>query len=172
MVANTATSYENGVHAKADETQYLTFQLAGEFYGVDILKVQEIRGWTPATVIPNAPAYVKGVINLRGSIVPVIDLRLRLNMPTAEYTDATVVIILSVAREGHQQTVGLVVDSVSDVLNIADGEIRAVPKINELEQAQYLAGIASQDEELVLVLDANLLFDNSELDMLDRTTAN
>ena len=172
MVANSAASYENGVHAEADETQYLTFQLAGEFYGVDILKVQEIRGWTPATVIPNAPAYVKGVINLRGSIVPVIDLRQRLQMPAAEYTDATVVIILSVARDGHQQTVGLVVDSVSDVLNIADGEIREVPKINELEQAQYLAGIASQQEELVLVLDANLLFENSELDMLNRTTAN
>jgi len=171
MVANTAASYENGVHANADETQYLTFQLAGEFYGVDILKVQEIRGWTPATVIPNAPAYIKGVINLRGSIVPVIDLRLRLQMPSAEYTDATVVIILALASEGRQQTVGLVVDSVSDVLNIADGEIRAVPRINELEQAQYLAGIASNDESLVLVLDANLLFDNSELDMLNRTAA-
>jgi purine-binding chemotaxis protein CheW len=172
MVANTAVSYENGVHAEADETQYLTFQLGGEFYGVDILKVQEIRGWTPATVIPNAPAYIKGVINLRGSIVPVIDLRLRLQMPVAEYTDATVVIILSVQREGHEQTVGLVVDSVSDVLNIADGEIREVPKINELDQAQFLGGIASHDEGLVLVLDANLLFDNSELDLINRTVAN
>ena len=172
MVANISASYKDGVHAEADEKQYLTFQLAGEFYGVDILKVQEIRGWTPATVIPNAPAYIKGVINLRGSIVPVIDLRLRLQMPVAEYTDATVVIILSIEREGLQQIVGLVVDSVSDVLNIADGEVRAVPKINELEQAQYLAGIASQEEELVLVLDANLLFDKSELDLLDRTTAN
>jgi len=171
MVANTAIDYGNSVLAKADETQYLTFQLAEEFYGVDILKVQEIRGWTPATVIPNAPPSIKGVINLRGSIVPVIDLRLRLHMPSAEYTEATVVIILAIAREGHQQTVGLVVDSVSDVLNIAEGEIRAVPKIKELEQAQYLAGIASNEEELVLILDADLLFDNSELELLDRTTA-
>ena len=171
MVANTATIYENGVHANAGETQYLTFELAGEFYGIDILKVQEIRGWTPATVIPNAPPSIKGVINLRGSVVPVIDLRLRLQIQAAEYTDATVVIILAIEREGRQQTVGLVVDSVSDVMNIADEEIRAVPNINELARAQYLAGIASHDEALVLVLDANQLFDNSDLELLHRATA-
>jgi purine-binding chemotaxis protein CheW len=166
MAENTAISYENSVHANEDETQYLTFQLAGEQYGVDILKVQEIRGTTAATVIPNAPSYVRGVINLRGSIVPIVDLRRRLDMPEAEYAEASVVVIMMVERNDQNQLVGLVVDGVSDVLNIAREDVRPVPRIGELEKEEYLAGIARLDDELVLILDTALLFSDSELEAL------
>ena len=166
MIANTAINYESSVHANADETQYLTFQLAGEQYGVDILKVQEIRGQAEATAIPNAPQYVRGVINLRGSIVPIVDLRSRLNLPAAESVVAPVVVIMTIERDGNSQLVGLVVDGVSDVLNILNVDIRPVPLLGELEHEKYLTGIARSNDELVLILDTGLLFEESELDAL------
>jgi len=168
MVANTAINYESSVHANADETQYLTFQLAGERYGVDILKVQEIRGHAGVTVIPNAPEYVKGVINLRGSIVPIVDLRSRLNMPVAEFFDAPVVIIMTIERSGRTQQVGFVVDGVSDVMNIRNDDVRPVPQLGEFEHAKYLAGIARSKDELVLIVDTTLLFADSELEALNQ----
>lgn len=168
MVANTAIKYEHNVHANEDETQYLTFQLAGEQYGVDILKVQEIRGGAAATVIPNAPSYVKGVINLRGSIVPIVDLRRRLDMPEAEHSEAPVVVIMMIERNGHSQLIGLIVDGVSDVLNIASEDVRPVPRIGELEREEYVAGIASLGDELVLILDTALLFADAELEAMNQ----
>ena len=167
MNMNTARKVENGVLASADETQFLTFQLAGEQFGVNILEVQEIRGWTPATVIPNAPAYVRGVINLRGAIVPVIDMRVRLNMPEAEYTESSVVVVMVVQRAGIEQTVGFVVDSVSDVLNIPNDDVRPVPQMNELEHSRYLMGIAARNDELILLLDVSLIFNSTELSRLE-----
>lgn len=169
MVANTAISYENSVHANADETQYLTFQLAGEQYGVDILKVQEIRGHAEATTIPSAPGYVKGVINLRGSIVPIVDLRSRLNLPSSDAVDAPVAIIMTIERSGNNQLVGFVVDGVSDVLNIMNDNVRPVPHLGELEHDKYLTGIARSNDELVLILDTGLLFADSELDALGQS---
>lgn len=166
MVANTAINYENSVHADADETQYLTFQLAGEQYGVDILKVQEIRGHAAATVIPNAPDYVKGVINLRGSIVPIVDLRSRLNMRAAESADTPVAIIMMIERNRSSQLVGFIVDGVSDVLNIQNDDVRPVPQLGELEHDRYLTGIARSNDELVMILDTSLLFADSELHAL------
>jgi len=166
--ANTAIDYEHSVHANADETQYLTFQLAGEQYGVDILKVQEIRGNAAATAIPNAPEYVKGVVNLRGSIVPIVDLRSRLNMPAASSVDAQVVIIMMIERNGGSQLVGFVVDGVSDVLNIQNDDVRPVPHLGELEHNKYLTGIARSSDALVMILDTGLLFAESELNALSQ----
>ena len=172
MQANTAVKEKSAVHAEANETQYLTFELAGEQFGVDILEVQEIRGWSPVTVIPNAPVYVKGVTNLRGTIVPVIDMRIRLSLPEAEYTDSSVVIVMSLEVDGVQRTAGFVVDSVSDVLNIANTDVRAVPQMSELEHSKYLTGIAARGDELVLILDASLIFSQAELTRLDNLEAN
>src|SRR5882672_7883397 len=110
--------------AAADKQQFLSFQLGAEEYGIDILRVQEIRAYEKATRMPNTPAYIKGVINLRGVIVPVIDLRMKFGLDSAEYNEMTVVVVLNLAH----RTVGIVVDSVSDVLALAAGDIRPAPE--------------------------------------------
>ena len=113
--------------AVAEGLQYLTFSLAGEEYGIDILKVQEIRGWAPVTKVPNAPAFVRGVMNLRGAIVPVIDLRLRFGLEAIEYTKTTVVIVVMVQGATGNRVIGAVVDGVSDVLNLQAADIQPAP---------------------------------------------
>src|SRR5512143_2311417 len=123
--------------AATDGTQYLTFALGEEEYGVAILNVQEIRGYSPATPIPNTPAYVKGVMNLRGTIVPVIDLRLRLGMPAAEYGPFTVIIVMAVGRK----VVGAIVDAVSDVLAFADADVQPAPTFGTEVDVRFVAGI-------------------------------
>src|SRR5215467_11833517 len=109
--------------AGADRQEFLTFALGQEAYGIEILKVQEIRGYEAVTTIPNAPSYLKGVINLRGTIVPIVDLRIKLNFSNVEYTKFTVVIILNVAN----RVIGVVVDSVSDVLALTTEQIKPAP---------------------------------------------
>ena len=113
--------------SSADVDQYLTFMLNGEEYGVDILRVQEIKGWIPTTKIPNTPDYIRGVMNLRGAIVPIIDLRQRFAMPAIDYTATTVVIVLKVHNAGAERTIGFVVDAVSDVYNVSPDQFRAAP---------------------------------------------
>jgi len=109
--------------------QFLTFQLAGEAYGVEILKVQEIRGWEAVRVIPNTPAFVKGVLNLRGSVVPIIDLRERFSLEHFDYSPKTVVIVLCVEHGANQFVMGIVADAVSDVLDINLEDIKKSPKL-------------------------------------------
>lgn len=165
MKANTVIDNRDGALADADENQYLSFRLAGEQYGVDILKVQEIKGQGMVTVIPNVPSYVKGVINLRGSIVPIINLRARLNLPL-ESDAEEVIIIMSLERGGRSQMVGFIVDAVSDVLNIPVENVRPVPQISSTAEREYLSGIAQHNGNLVLVMDADLMFADSELEEL------
>ncbi len=131
------TAFAEDVAARAQE--YLTFKLGSEEYGIDILKVQEIRGYDTVTRIANAPAFIKGVINLRGVIVPIVDLRVKFNLGDARYDSFTVVIILNVAN----RVVGAVVDSVSDVLELAPEQIRPAPEFNSLLDASYITGIGS-----------------------------
>jgi len=163
MNSNTAIDTRSSVHLEADENQYLSFTLAGEQYGVDILKVQEIRGQGMVTVIPNTPSFVKGVINLRGSIVPIIDLRARLNIQGESGADE-VVIIMTIARNGRSQMVGFVVDAVSDVLNIPDEDVRPAPQLSTSESREFLSGIAQHNGKLVLIMDTDLMFADSELE--------
>ena len=135
--------------SKADDvSQYLTFTLAQEEYGIDILKVQEIRGYSPVTPVPNVPPYVKGVMNLRGTIIPVVDLRVRFGMAQAEYNRFNVIIVVSVGTK----VIGLVVDTVSDVLRIAPGDIQAPPEFGDAA-TRAVNGIARSDEKVVLLLD-------------------
>jgi purine-binding chemotaxis protein CheW len=125
--------------SKARSQEFLTFKLGAEEYGIDILKVQEIRGYDTVTRIANAPAFIKGVINLRGVIVPIVDLRVKFNLGEARYDSFTVVIILNVAN----RVVGAVVDSVSDVLELAAEQIRPAPEFSSMLDASYITGIGN-----------------------------
>jgi purine-binding chemotaxis protein CheW len=160
------------VHSGADEaaSQYLTFSLADEEYGVEILRVQEIKGWAPVTQIPNAPAFLKGVLNLRGTIVPIVDLRMRFNMNAIEYTPTTVVIVLSLISAGRERTFGIVVDAVSDVLNIADGDIRPKPDFGTVVDADFISGLATVDEQMVMLLDIDRLLRPDEINVISSAT--
>ena len=133
--------------------QFLTFIMADEEYGVDILTVQEIRSWEDITVLPNAPQFVKGVINLRGTIVPLIDLRLRFGLPSIEYGALTVVIIVKVAFEKGSKIMGVVVDAVSDVYSIAEHETKAVPHLSQLNDSEYVAGLVNVNDKMIALID-------------------
>jgi purine-binding chemotaxis protein CheW len=132
-----------------DGGQYLTFRLGEEEYGVEILKVQEIKGYSTVTPIPNTPTYLKGVMNLRGTIVPVVDLRSKFAMADAEYNQFTVIIVVTVGTK----VMGLIVDAVSDVLNIPQGDIQATPDFGGQVDARYINGMARTSDKLVVLLD-------------------
>jgi purine-binding chemotaxis protein CheW len=144
-------------------TQYLTVNLADEEYGIDILAVREIRGWTSVTRIPQAPGYVLGVLNLRGAIVPVLDLRLRFGLSREEYTGTTVTVIITVAG----RLFGIVVDAVSDVLDVEENNVRPVPDMGTAVDTEYLKGLTSIGERMVLLLDADKLLQPQDAQMLD-----
>ena len=146
-----------------DATQYLTVNLADEEYGVDILAVREIRGWTPVTRIPQAPSYVLGVLNLRGAIVPVLDLRLRFGLKREEYTATTVTVIVTVAGRNF----GVVVDAVSDVVDVDAAAIRPVPDMGTAVDTEYLKGLTSIGERMVLLLDVDRLLQPQDAQMLE-----
>jgi purine-binding chemotaxis protein CheW len=144
--------------------QYLTFLLAGEEYGVDILRVQEIKGWDSVTPIPNTPKYIRGVINLRGTIVPIIDLRLRFNLEQLEYGPTTVVIMLKVMSESKQgRTMGIVVDGVSDVYNMPDEQIKPSPDFGTAVETDFVKGLATVNEKMVIILDIDHMLNSKEL---------
>ena len=155
----------------AASNQYLTFSLADEEYGVDILRVQEIKGWTPVTQIPNAPAFLKGVLNLRGTIVPIVDLRMRFNLQAVEYTPTTVVIVLSLVTAGRERTFGIVVDAVSDVLNIASADVRPKPDFGTVVDADFISGLATVDEQMVMLLDIDRLLRQEDMEAISTVTA-
>jgi purine-binding chemotaxis protein CheW len=133
--------------------EYLTFRLDQEEYGIDILKVQEIRGYEPPTRIANAPSFIKGVVNLRGTIVPIVDMRLKFNCANANYDAFTVVIILNL----HQRIVGIVVDSVSDVMGLAPDQMRAAPDIESIIDSDSIIGLGSLGDRMLILLDIEKL---------------
>jgi purine-binding chemotaxis protein CheW len=141
----------------AHTQQYLTFQLAGEEYGLGILAVQEIRGWSAVTAVPHAPVWVLGVIDLRGVVVPVIDLLQRFQLEPAEFGPATVVIVICVPSGGEQLTVGLVVDAVSEVYDIDVSAYRALPELGSAASSAIVQGLAQADGKTLILLDAQQL---------------
>ncbi len=151
--------------------QYLTFRLAGEEYGVDILRVQEIKGWERATRIPHAPSYMLGVTNLRGSIVPIIDLRRRFGLTVAEFGATTVVIVVRVAGENTERTVGVVVDAVCDVYSVADAAVQPAPEIGAGADSAFVKGLATIDGKMLILLDLDLLINASVFDALGASAA-
>ena len=148
-----------------DGEEYLTFRLADEEYGVDILRVREIRGWEQVTRIPNSPEYVKGVLNLRGSIVPIIDLRSRFNLPLSEYTAMTVVVVLSVrSQDGERERImGVVVDAISDVVNAKRSSIQATPEFDASIKIDYISGLASSGNKMIMLVDVDKMLDIREI---------
>lgn len=143
--------------------QFLTFELAGEAYGIEILKVQEIRGWEPIRKIPNTPDYLKGALNLRGSIVPIIDLRERFNMEKVEYSPMTVVIVMCIETETAGPTVmGIVADAVSDVLDINLSEIKNAPNLGSKINTRYIRGMYVGKHNMVMLLDVDKLLNPEE----------
>lgn len=146
--------------------EFLTFTLGVEEYAIDILKVQEIRGYEQPTSIANAPGYIKGVINLRGTIVPIIDLRIKFNVGAAEYTPFTVVIILNIGN----RVVGAVVDSVSDVIMLAGKQIRPAPEFAATVDTRYIRGLSTLDERMLIVVDIERLMLSPELGLVDEAS--
>jgi len=151
--------------AELDENtqQFLTFILGGEEYGVDILRVQEIKGWDAVTQVPNTPEYVRGVINLRGTIVPIIDLRIRFNMEQLEYGPTTVVIVLKVLSGDTSRIMGIVVDGVSDVYNMKKDQIKPAPDFGDGIDASFVKGLATVDEKMVIIIDIDFMLNSNEL---------
>jgi len=150
-------SRANGSVGDIGTRQVLTFSLGGEVYGVDILRVKEIRGWSPVTRIPQAPDAVLGVLNLRGLIVPIVDLRVRFALASAEFTPLTVIIVLSLRTETGQRECGIVVDNVNDVVDVATETIRPSPELGGAHTSEFIEGIATHDEQMLILLNAENL---------------
>ena len=148
-----------GEMTSAGAREYLTFRLDQEEYGIDILKVQEIRGYEPPTRIANAPNFIKGVVNLRGTIVPIVDMRLKFNCSKAEYDSFTVVIILNL----HSRIVGIVVDSVSDVMELPPESLKAAPDVDSVIDSDAVLGLGSLGDRMLILLDIEKLM--SSVDM-------
>lgn len=145
----------------------LAFTLGKEEYGINILKVQEIRGYDTVTTIANAPEFIKGVINLRGVIVPIIDMRIKFNLGTPTYDQFTVVIILNIA----DRVVGMVVDSVSDVITLNPEQIKPAPDMGSTLNTDYLIGLGTIDERMVILVDIDKLMSSSEMGIIEKIAA-
>jgi purine-binding chemotaxis protein CheW len=143
--------------------EYLTFILGTEEYGVEILKVQEIRSYEAVTKIANTPDFIKGVINLRGSIVPIIDLRMRFNLANADYNEFTVVIILNL----NNRIMGMVVDGVSDVLELKASQISPVPELVSSIDTKYLLGLGTVDARMLILVDIEQLMSSKEMELME-----
>lgn len=152
-------------HSSELTQEFLTFTLGSEEYAIDILRVQEIRGYDQVTAIANSPAFIKGVINLRGAIVPIIDLRIKFNLPVVTYDQFTVVIILNVMK----RIIGVVVDSVSDVIALAHGAIKPPPEFGSTFNTEYLMGLATVEERMLILVDIERLMSSGEMALLNET---
>lgn len=157
---------ESSASAKGKGRELLTFRLGTEEYGIDILKVQEIRGWEAPTAIANAPAFIKGVISLRGTIVPVVDLRLKFNLGEAKYDELTVMIILNLAG----RVVGVVVDAVSDVLTLAPEQVKPAPEFSAAFDTAYIIGLGVEKERMLILVDIERLMTSSDMALMDAAT--
>ena len=151
-----------GERRSESRSEFLTFRIGAEEYGIDILKVQEIRSYDPPTRIANAPPFIKGVINLRGVIVPIVDMRLKLGCECAEYNNLTVVIVLNL----RGRMVGAVVDSVSDVLSLALNSIKSAPEIGSAVDIDFITGIASMTDRMLILLDIEGLMSSPEMGLV------
>ena len=154
---------QSSLDAMEGRREFLAFTLGAEEYGIDILRVQEIRGYESPTRIANVPGFIKGVINLRGLIVPVVDLRMKFNLGSAEYTDLTVVIILNIGG----RIMGIVVDSVSDVITLQSAQIGAAPSVSSSLSTEYLLGLGTVDERMLILVDIERLMNSQEMGLLE-----
>ncbi|OGU22306.1 MAG: chemotaxis protein CheW [Hydrogenophilales bacterium RIFOXYD1_FULL_62_11] len=159
------TSIYSSEKDAADE--FLAFTLGGEEYGINILRVQEIRGYEPVTRIANAPAFIKGVVNLRGTIVPIVDMRIKLGLGSPTYDPLTVVIILNIAG----RVVGMVVDSVSDVTTLSAEQLKPAPEINTSFDNDFLIGLGTLGDRMLILVDIDKLMSSTEMGLFDPSAA-
>jgi len=163
---NTTSAIEQDAAATGPSKEFLTFVLGDESYGLEILKVQEIRGYDTVTKIANTPPFIKGVINLRGRIVPIVDLRIKFHLSKVDYDEFTVVIILNLSG----RVVGMVVDGVSDVMNLQASQIREVPDIVSKINTSFITGLASIEEKMFILVDIERLMTSEEMELMDQAT--
>lgn len=153
-------------HAITHLREFLAFKLGQEEYGINILRVQEIRSFEAPTQIANAPAYILGVVNLRGVIVPIVDMRMKFNLPQASFDEFTVVIVLNI----DEHVIGMVVDAVSDVINLSPQEMRPVPTLNIAINTEHLLAIGSVAERMLILLDIEKLMRSSDMGLINPVT--
>ena len=161
----TQTSLQSSEEGAGNE--FLAFTLGQEEYGLDILRVQEIRGYEPVTRIANAPAFIKGVVNLRGTIIPVVDMRIKFSLGEPTYDQFTVVIILNIAG----RIVGMVVDSVSDVTTLSPEQVKPAPEMGTAFNSDYLVGLGTVDERMLILIDIDKLMSSGEMGLIDKIAA-
>ncbi len=169
MMQAPANNAANGGEQSTQDTahEFLAFTLGKEEYGVHILKVQEIRGYETVTRIANAPEFIKGVVNLRGIIVPIVDMRIKFNLGTPTYDQFTVVIILNVGG----RVVGMVVDSVSDVITLSPEQIKPAPEMGSALNTEYLIGLGTVDQRMLILVDIDKLMSSAEMGLIDKIAA-
>jgi purine-binding chemotaxis protein CheW len=163
-IRNSTESNKDVLHVPSE---YLAFTLGQEEYGIDIQKVQELRGYDAVTRIANSPDFIKGVVNLRGIIVPIIDMRIKFNLGEPTYSATTVVIVLNIAR----RVVGMVVDSVSDVITLAPDQIKPAPSIGSVCEADYILGMGTLDARMLILLDIEKVMTSGEIGLVDKLAA-
>jgi purine-binding chemotaxis protein CheW len=163
----TSSSSKQGDIKDGAGSEFLAFTLGSEEYGIDILKVQEIRGYEAVTRIANAPEFIKGVINLRGIIIPVVDMRIKFKLGTPVYDQFTVVIILNIGG----RIMGMVVDSVSDVTTLSPDQIKPAPEMGTAFNSDYLVGLGTVDERMLILIDIDKLMSSGEMGLIDRIAA-
>jgi purine-binding chemotaxis protein CheW len=153
----TSGTGKNGAEQQAGSEQLLTFIVNGDEYGVDILRVQEIRGWSSPMPVPNTPSYIKGVINIRGDVVPIADLRERLGIPTLAYGPMTVIIVLRVQAE-RERIMGIIVDAMSDVTNVPLADMKRPPDFGAQATPRLTKAIATMTDKMITILDVDQIF--------------
>jgi len=163
MAPQVAVKHPGKTVPEGNGGKYLTFSLAGEEYGIGILKVKEIIGVIPITSVPQVPGFVKGVINLRGRVIPIIDLRLKFGLEEEKYTDKTCIIVVEVAGSTGQLRMGVVVDSVSEVMNIKDDNIEEVPSFGVGLETEYILGMAKMEGQVKILLDIDRVMGAEEI---------
>lgn len=151
----------------ANSGEFLTFTLGAEEYGIDILKVQEIRGYDAVTKIANSPPFIKGVINLRGVIVPIVDLRIKFNLGEPTYDQFTVVIILNIGK----RVMGVVVDGVSDVIQLSSDNLHAAPEFGSVLDTRYIVGLGTVENRMIIVVDIEKLMTSAEMSLIETAAA-
>jgi purine-binding chemotaxis protein CheW len=163
MSYTTQTQTSTYTSGNGEANEFLAFTLGGEEYGINILRVQEIRGYEPVTRIANAPDFIKGVVNLRGTIVPIVDMRIKLSLGAATYDQLTVVIILNIAG----RVVGMVVDSVSDVTTLSAEQVKPAPDISTSFDSDFLIGLGTLGERMLILVDIDKLMSSSEMGLIE-----
>ena len=158
-------SESHGLSLSQNSNEFLTFRLGEEEYGIEILKVQEIRGYDSITQIANAPEFIKGVVNLRGIIVPIIDMRIKFRLSSADYDQFTVVIILNVA----DRVMGIVVDGVSDVISLEADQMRPTPEFGSVIDTEYIMGLGTVDERMLILVDIEKLMGSSDMGLIEQS---